>query len=224
MKRYLSTFCLLVLISSPGLHLPGTQAWAAGIEERKGAIVEPTPSASGSDVKSSGDIVMLGTTALPPEVIQKLDATQIADILERQSSTPRSTAEIIFNESFLVPGIVFASLTAISYLILYFSFRKRRETLDTVRVAIQSGQTLPASFLEALESKSKPTPDSDLRKAVLLIAVGLSGMVVLASLAEEEASRAWSIGLVPTLLGVGYLFLWRQSLKRNKNGSTDDAR
>ncbi len=225
MKRYLSTFCLAALISSVGLHSMNTQTWAAGIEERKGAIVEPTPPAPPApDVKSSGEVVMLGTTPMPPEVIQKLDAAQIADILERQASAPKSTAEIVFNEEFLVPGIVFASLTAISFLILYFSFRKRRETLETVRAAIQSGQTLPASFLEALESKSKPTPDSDLRKAVLLIAVGLSGVFVLASLADEEASRAWSIGLVPTLLGVGYLFLWRQSLKRNKNGSTDDAR
>lgn len=222
MKRYLSTLLLTLLTSLSGLHLIGPQAWAAEIEERKGVITEPAP--PGSNDKPSGEVVMLGSTPLPPEVIQKLDADQIADILERQATAPKSTAQIIFNESFLVPGIVFSSLTAISFLILYFSFRKRRETLDTVRVAIQSGQTLPASFLEALESKSKPTPDSDLRKAVLLIALGLSGMGVLAALVDEDAGRAWSIGLVPTLLGVGYLFLWLQSQKRNRIGSKDDPR
>lgn len=224
MKRHFNTLLLIFLTSTLGLHLIATQARAAVIEERKAVMVEPTIPPSSSGDKASGDMVMLGSTAVPAELIQKLDADQIADILKRLSPEPTSTAQIIFNESFLVPGIVFSSLTAISFLILYFSFRKRRETLDTVRVAIQSGQTLPASFLEALESKSKPTPDSDLRKAVLLIALGLSGMGVLAALLDEEAGRAWSIGLVPTLLGFGYLFLWMQSQKRHKIGSNDDPR
>lgn len=223
MKRYVQILILTLLTSSVGWQLFGSQAWAAEIEERKGVIIEPPTPPQPID-ENAPDVVMLGSTPIPPEVIQKLDAKQLADILERQAATPKSTAQIIFNESFLIPAIVFGSFTIVSFLILYFSFRKRREMLDTVRAAIQSGQTLPASFLEALDSKSKPTPDSDLRKAVLLMALGLSGMGVLAALAEEGAGRAWSIGLVPTLLGVGYLFLWMQSQKRMKAGSNDDPR
>jgi hypothetical protein len=198
----------------------GIQASAAPIEERKGVITEPAPSAA----KDPSDVVLLGTTPLPQDVLNKLEPHQIVDILERQTETPKSTAEIIFNESFLVPGIVFGSMTIVSFFMLYFSYRKRRDMLDTVRTAIQSGQSLPASFLEALENKSKPSPDNDLRKAVLLIALGLSGMAVLATVAGEEAGRAWSIGLVPTLLGIGYLFLWKQSQKRQKAGSHDEPR
>jgi hypothetical protein len=202
------------------LYFMGMPAFAAPIEERQGVMTEPAPSAT----KGASDVVLLGTTPLPQDVLNKLEPHQIVDLLQSKATAPKSTAEIIFNESFLIPGIVFGSMTIVSFFMLYFSYRKRRDMLDTVRTAIQSGQTLPASFLEALESKAKPSPDSDLRKAVLLIALGLSGMTVLATVAGEEAGRAWSIGLVPTLLGIGYLFLWKQSQKRQKAGSHDEPR
>lgn len=218
MKRTLRI--LLLTLINAGFSLHSLAASAATLEERQGVITEPAP----AEGKGAADVVLLGTTPLPPDVLNKLEPHQIVEILERQTARPKSTSEIIFNESFLIPGIVFGSMTTVSFFILYFSFRKRREMLDTVRTAIQSGQTLPASFLEALDSKSKPSPDSDLRKAVLLIALGLSGMTVLATVAGDEAGRAWSIGLVPTLLGIGYLFLWKQSQKRQKAGSHDEPR
>ncbi|WP_141732611.1 DUF6249 domain-containing protein [Oligoflexus tunisiensis] len=219
MKRYLPPLILILLTSLSGLGF----GQATEIEQRQGVLSEP-PSPSESENNDPTDVVVLGSMKLPVEVVKKLDSKQLADILERQAMAPKSTVQHIFNESFLVPAVVFGSFTIISFLILYYSYRKRREMLDTVRVAIQSGQTLPASFLEALESKPRPTPDSDLRKAVLLMALGLSGMGVLAALTDEEAGRAWSIGLVPTLLGIGYLFLWRQSQKRLKAGSPDEPR
>lgn len=216
-------FTILTLITNwLGLSLTTLNAAATEIEERKAVVTAPP--ASESTDEPADNVLLLGSMPLPAEVIKKLDSKQLAEILERQATAPKSVAQHIFNEAILVPGIVFTSFTLVSFLIIYYSFRKRREMLDTVRVAIQSGQTLPASFLEALESKSKPTPDSDLRKAVLLIALGLSAMGVLAALGDEDAGRAWSIGLVPTLLGIGYLFLWRQSQKKMKAGSNDDPR
>lgn len=220
MKRPVHILALILTTAGLSLSFMGKLAFAAPIEERQGVITEPAPSAG----KGPADVVLLGTASVPTEALNKLEPHQIAEILERQSAQPKSTAEIIFNESFLVPGIVFGSITIVSFFMIYFSYRKRRDMLDTVRTAIQSGQTLPASFLEALENKSKPSPDSDLRKAVLLIALGLSGMVVLATTANQESGRAWSIGLLPTLLGIGYLFLWKQSQKRLKAGSHDEPR
>ncbi|HET9237210.1 MAG TPA: DUF6249 domain-containing protein [Oligoflexus sp.] len=220
MKRPFRTLRLILMTFGLSLYFMGTPGSAAPIEERQGVITEPAP----GDTQAAKDVVLLGTTPLPPEVLNKLEPHQIVEILERQAATPKSTAQIIFNESFLIPGIVFGSMTIVSFFMLYFSYRKRRDMLDTVRAAIQSGQTLPASFLDALDNKSKPSPDSDLRKAVLLIALGLSGMTVLATLTDQQAGRAWAIGLVPTLLGVGYLFLWKQSQKRQKAGSHDEPR
>jgi len=220
MKQPFRTFLLTLMTAGFTLYSMPLHASTVPIEERKGVITEPAP----SENKDLPDVVLLGKTPLPPDVLNKLEPHQIVEILGRQSATPRSTTEVIFNESFLIPGIVFGSMTIVSFFILYFSYRKRRDMLDTVRTAIQSGQTLPASFPEALESKTKPSPDCDLRRAVLLIALGLSGMTVLATVAGEEAGRAWSIGLVPTLLGIGYLFLWKQSQKRQKAGSHDEPR
>jgi hypothetical protein len=220
MKRPVHILALILTTAGLSLSMMGKSAFAAPIEERQGVITEPAP----SPAKSQADVVLLGTTPVPADVLNKLEPHQIAEILESQTTQPKSTAQIIFNEAFLIPAIVFGSMTIVSFFILYFSYRKRRDMLDTVRTAIQSGQTLPASFLEALDSKSKPRPDSDLRKAVLLIALGLSGMTVLATLANQQAGRAWSIGLVPTLLGIGYLFLWKQSQKRQKAGLHDEPR
>jgi hypothetical protein len=211
MKRFLPLFILMLIASFSGLGY----SQAPTVEPRQGVITEPPP----VNPSDSTEIVVLGSMKLPVEVVKKLDAKQLADILERQAMAPKAPLD----EAFLVPAIVFGSFTIVSFFVLYYSFRKRREMLDTVRTAIQSGQTLPASFLEALESKPRPTPDADLRKAILLMALGLSGMGVLAALTDDGV-RAWSIGLVPTLLGVGYLFLWRQSQKRLKAGSADEPR
>ncbi|HYX38191.1 MAG TPA: DUF6249 domain-containing protein [Oligoflexus sp.] len=224
MKRISRSLILTLMTSVLSWNIAWLPASAAEVEERKGVMTEPPAPTPPTTAGQSGDVVMLGTLALPNEVIKKLDAQQLAEIVEAQAEAQRNRHRAGFGEEVVAPALFFISLTIISFLLIYFSFRKRREVLDTVRVAIQSGQTLPASFLEALESKPKPSPDSDLRKAILLLALGLSAIGVFLSIPDADANQLWTIGLLPTLLGLGYLFLWRLSQKRQRAGSSDDAR
>jgi hypothetical protein len=203
-----------VLILSSFFVFPeftGHHAWAQAVqvEERQGVVTEaPDP--------RSPDVVPLDRNALPPDWLLKLDKRQIADILEHPAGKPRSAVYLMDHAALLIPAMVFGSLTLVTFFIVYFSYRKRRDTLDAMRTLIQSGQNLPASVWETLTPQSTAPADSDLRKAVLLLALGCSMMLVLAALADEEAGPAWSIGLVPALLGLAYLFLWWQSWKRSR--------
>ena len=59
-------------------------------------------------------------------------------------------------------------------LVTYYQFRKRREVQETIRLAIEKGQELPTEFLETItRPKDPPRKDRDLRRGVVLVAVGL---------------------------------------------------
>lgn len=207
----------LILASSLALaSLSSLQA--AEIEQRKG-VVTPPSEPKAPDQNGINDLV-LGSVRIPGDVAKSMNSTELANLVKKEITAPKTVTEQIMNEEVIIPIVFFGSLCLVSYFIVHFSYRKKKEMLETVRTAIQSGQTLPGSFMDAMEAKRKPSPDGDLRKAVLLIALGLSSCAVL-GFAIEGTGRSWSAGLVPTFLGVGYLFLWRQSLKREKTGSTD---
>ncbi len=157
---------------------------------------------------------------IPQEVLEKLVPEQAKARVDQKQINHPSTAQVIFNQQIIVPGIVFGTMGGIAFLILYFSYRKRRDLLNLVQDAIRSGHTLPNSFLESLENKKKPTADSDLRKAVLLMAVGPSASVILLILADDAQKGAASIGILPTLLGLAYLFLYKSSKKNNSSISS----
>lgn len=154
--------------------------------------------------------------ALPQEVINKLSPDELGRIVKMQLRKPHSLAELIFQEDILVPGIVFTSFAVMAFLLAYYSYRKRRDVIETVQAAIKSGQALPDSFIEALENKKKPTRETDLRKAVLLLALGLSAIIILLCVAPAEQKGTAALGILPTLLGCAYLLLWKTS--QNKPG------
>lgn len=106
---------------------------------------------------------------------------------------------------------VFGAPVLIVGLIMYFSFSKSRAMHRTVRMLVEKGQPVPAALL------APPPPAvrqrSDMRRGVVLMMVGLGVIFFLAAVNDWEGG-AWSIGLIPLLIGVGYLLVWKLEGKK----------
>ncbi len=105
----------------------------------------------------------------------------------------------------------------------YLRHLDRARLHETLRIAFEKGQPVPPELIESLQRPiaSAPigTPERDLRRAVVLIFVGL-GLVGLgygfwfglSSVSYEGAYVTGGIiagtGAIPGLIGVAYLILW----------------
>jgi len=104
-----------------------------------------------------------------------------------------------------VPIAFFLMVVLLVGLIQLASYRRDRIRHETLRVMVERGAEIPMALL----SPRKRRPASDLRRGVIWLCVGLGTMAALAILAAHEDNHPWAIGLVPTLIGIGYLVVWK---------------
>jgi hypothetical protein len=111
---------------------------------------------------------------------------------------------IIFTTLFGAPVMVVAA-------VMFFSYLKSRSLHRTVRAMVEKGQEVPAALFA-------PPPviraRSDMRRGVVLLMVGFGLMVFFGAMNDWEGG-AWSLGLIPFLIGAGYLLVWK--LEGNKD-------
>jgi hypothetical protein len=113
----------------------------------------------------------------------------------------------------------------------YFAARERAQLHETLRVAYEKGQPVPPELIEKLtantttrqsyggSSSSSSGPDADLRRAIILIAVGLGlaglgwglfwgFMYVNPIPAGIIGGSTAGAGAIPGFIGLAYLVLW----------------
>ncbi len=100
---------------------------------------------------------------------------------------------------------IFGTPILIVAVILYFSFSKTRALHRTVRLMVEKGQEVPAALFNPPPAQRQR---SDMRRGVVLVMVGLGLMLFLAAVNDWEGG-AWSIGIIPFLIGAGYLLVWK---------------
>jgi hypothetical protein len=106
---------------------------------------------------------------------------------------------------------------------IYLRYRDRERIHETLRIAFEKGQPVPPELIEALQSNIAPrrpsTPEADLRRAVILIAVGLGfcglgyglwyGLMSVNDIAAYTTGGSVAgLGAIPGLVGVAHLVLW----------------
>src|SRR6266700_3244810 len=99
---------------------------------------------------------------------------------------------------------IFGAPVLIVGLILYFSFSRQRALHRTVRMMVEKGQPVPEALLNPPPAQRQR---SDVRRGVILTMIGVGLMVFLAA-ANDWEGGAWTLGLIPFLIGVGYLLVW----------------
>lgn len=107
---------------------------------------------------------------------------------------------------------IFGAPVLIVAVILYFGFSKNRMQHRTIRMMVEKGQPVPAELLAPPPPAQRQR--SDMRRGVVLVMVGLGLTVFLAAINDWEGG-AWAIGLIPFLIGLGYLLVWKLEGKNN---------
>jgi hypothetical protein len=124
------------------------------------------------------------------------DLAEISDVGERLAVP---IVAIVFLTLFGAPVLIVA-------VIMYFGFSKNRMMHRTIRMMVEKGQPVPPALL------APPPPAlrqrSDMRRGVVLVMVGLGLMLFLGAVNDWEGG-AWAVGIIPFLIGVGYLLVWK---------------
>lgn len=107
---------------------------------------------------------------------------------------------------------IFGLPVAVVGLIMYFSFSKSRAMHKTVRMMVEKGQPVPEALLN-------PPPvvrqRSDLRRGVTLLMIG-AGLIVFFGAVNDWEGGVWSLGIIPFLIGLGYLLVWRLDVRKEE--------
>jgi hypothetical protein len=106
-------------------------------------------------------------------------------------------------------GIVFLTIfgapVLIVAVIMYFGFSKNRMMHKTVRLMVEKGQPVPEVLLNPPPHVRKR---SDMRRGIVLIMVGL-GLTIFLGAVNEWEGGSWALGIIPFLIGAGYLLVWK---------------
>jgi len=115
-----------------------------------------------------------------------------------------------------IVAIVFLSIFGAPVLIVImigmFTLLVSRMRQRTIRMMVEKGQPIPAELLAPAARSVRRR--SDVRRGVIWSMVGLGVMIFFGAVNDWEGG-AWSLGLIPFLIGVGYLMVWKLEGKNN---------
>jgi Domain of unknown function (DUF6249) len=93
-----------------------------------------------------------------------------------------------------------------------FIFSASRQRHRTIRMMVEKGQPVPAELLMAPTRAARQ--HSDMRRGVIWTMIGIGLMVWLGAVNDWEGG-VWSFGLIPFLIGLGYLSVWKLEAKKD---------
>ena len=122
-------------------------------------------------------------------------------------------------EGILVPIAAFAMIAAIVIVPRYFRSKDRQKLAEALTAAIASGQALPPEVIGALSAdvKPPPSPDRDLRRGVIwvAVAVAIAAFGVAVSFDEPDAFYPLlGISAFPGFVGIALIVMWAISKDR----------
>jgi Domain of unknown function (DUF6249) len=113
-------------------------------------------------------------------------------------------------------GIVFLTIFGAPVLIVImiglFALLLSRSRQRTIRMMVEKGQPVPAELLAPHTRAVRQR--SDVRRGVIWAMIGLGAMIFLGAVNDWEGG-VWSIGLIPFLIGLGYLLVWKLEGKKS---------
>src|SRR5262249_25164614 len=112
---------------------------------------------------------------------------------------------IVFLSIFGAPVLIVILIGAIALLVS--RIRQR-----TIRMLVATCPPVPAGLLAPGTREVRQR--SDMRRGVVWTMVGL-GLMILLSAVNDGEGGAWSLGLIPFLIGLGYLIIWKLENKKD---------
>ena len=106
---------------------------------------------------------------------------------------------VIFTTLFGAPVLIVAA-------IMFFSYLKNRALHRTVREMVAKGQPVPPELFAAPGTPAKAR--NDMRRGVILTSIGAGFIFFLAGVNGGFGGGEWAVGVIPLMIGVGYLLVW----------------
>ncbi|MCR5880276.1 DUF6249 domain-containing protein [Phenylobacterium sp. J367] len=115
----------------------------------------------------------------------------------------------------LIPLGFFAMIAAIVVVPRYFKSMERQKMAETIRAAIENGQSLPTEVVDAMTSDIRPkgmspSPQRDLRTGIvwLFVAGGLAAFGLLIGMEEPDATYPLlAFAAFPGFIGAAFIVL-----------------
>jgi Domain of unknown function (DUF6249) len=195
-------------IASPTAPTAATAATATT------SIASPAPTAAPSATSSSASSDLADKIHRKLEkklghkhgiIIDGGDKDDDADLQQMRNLVAIPIVAIVFLSIFGAP-------VAIVVMIGIFSIIATRMRQRTIRMMVEKGQPVPAELLAPATRGIRRR--SDARRGVVWTMVGLGLMIWLAAVNDWEGG-AWSFGLIPFLIGLGYLIVWKLEHKKD---------
>jgi Domain of unknown function (DUF6249) len=202
-------------IASPTVPTAATAATAATSLAAQASTAEPasttTPAPKATAASGSSDIADRIHRKLEKKLGGKHGIVIDTDDGDHQGHDDDIPAMII-----PLVGIVFLSIFGAPVLIVIliggFALLVSRSRQRTIRMLVEKGQPVPAELLAPATRGVRQR--SDARRGVVWTMVGLGLMIWLAAVNDWEGG-AWSFGLIPFLIGLGYLIVWKLENKKD---------
>jgi Domain of unknown function (DUF6249) len=107
---------------------------------------------------------------------------------------------------------IFGAPVVIVVMIGMFTLLVSRMRQRTIRMMVEKGQPIPAELLAPAARSVRRR--SDVRRGVIWAMLGLGVMIFFGAVNDWEGG-VWSLGLIPFLIGLGYLMVWKLEGKNN---------
>jgi hypothetical protein len=106
---------------------------------------------------------------------------------------------------------IFGAPVLIVILIGMFAVAASRNRQRTIRMMVEKGQPIPAELVAPATRTVRQR--SDVRRGVVLTMAGAGIAIFLA--ATDWGGSSWTLGLIPFLIGLGYLLIWKLEGKKD---------
>ena len=138
-------------------------------------------------------------------IIDGDDKDENADLQQMRNLVAIPIVAIVFLSIFGAP-------VAIVIVIGIFALMGSRMRQRTIRMMVEKGQPVPAELLAPEVRRVRRR--SDVRRGVVWAMVGL-GMMIFFGAVNDWEGGVWSLGLIPFLIGLGYLIVWKLENKKD---------
>jgi hypothetical protein len=146
------------------------------------------------------------------EVVEKLSNEELINLIKDvehmkynrgitiQDDKKMFLAQHLNSRTFII-GLIISVMIFIILLIsipFYFNVQKTKSFHRMIIGFVEKGQEIPNEII-----LSVPQAKSDLRRSIILISTGIAISLVLILISSH--GRIWSIGIIPVVMGIGYL-------------------
>lgn len=117
------------------------------------------------------------------------------------------------NIAYVIPIAFFVFVLVIIGLSQYYGHKRTRMQTDLYMEYLKQGKEIPEKLMVRQKDVS-----SNLKRGIILMSVGLGVCIFL--FAQNTNGTEWTMGVIPFLIGVGYLIVYR--LSKNSEAKAND--